>query len=137
MGIEQLTICDWARQPRDLEIWNPQWPQIEVAIRALNNQNLNDIYLTPSRDTPGTYLSVGGGAGRYLVTGAIGIDEKFPMLVDEHSDDESLRPLVVGGQGGEFPARWLVSLEAALSAAHAFFESGGFDCDVRWVYPEV
>jgi hypothetical protein len=135
MGIAQLTVCDWSQNPRDLLISQPQWSQIEAAIRALNNDNLNDIYLQPASEPTDTFLGVGGGAGKYLVTGAVR-GATFPTLVDDTSDDESLTPLVVGGQLGEFPARWLVSLEAAIAAVRAFYDSGGFDCGVKWAYPQ-
>jgi hypothetical protein len=135
MGIEQLTICDWANPDnRDTVIADPEWSRVELAILALNNKNLNDIYLTPFVAEPETFLGIGGGAGRYLVTGAVAGDT-FPTLVGGGSDS-SLAPLVVGGQLGEYPANWLVSLEEALTAARAFLTAGGFDCGVNWAYPQ-
>ena len=48
MGIGRLQICDWSNlQKRDTEIPFPKWTQVEEAIRALNNNNLNDLYLIP------------------------------------------------------------------------------------------
>ncbi len=43
-------------------------------------------------------------------------------------------PLVVGGQLGEYPARWLVTLDGALSVARSFFDAGEFGCGVSWEY---
>ena len=135
MAIERLCICDWAnRDQRDVDIREPSWAQVEAAILALNNRNLNDLYLTPRESSPETYLGVGGGAGRYLVTGAIG-KETFPTLVNSASSDDTMVPLVVGGQLGDYPARWLVTLEDALRATRLFYDAGGFDCTVEWAYP--
>ena len=135
MSIQRLCICDWSSTDRrDVVVLNPSWLQVEDAIRALNNDNLNDIYLTPPQGSSDTFLAVGGGSGRYLVTGAIE-GETFPTLVDTTSSDDTLVPLVVGGQLGQYPARWLVTLGAALSAVRLFFDAGGFDCGVEWAYP--
>ncbi len=43
---------------------------MEEAICALNNNNLNDLYLIPQVGDLEKFLGVGGGAGRYLVTGS-------------------------------------------------------------------
>jgi len=135
VGIKRLRVCDWANtSTRDVIVLNPSWSQVDAAIRALNNDNLNDIYLEPWQGGSDTFLGVGGGSGRYIVTGAIA-GKTFPTLVSTGSLDETLVPLVVGGQLGEYPARWLVTLEDALSAVRLFFDAGGFDCGVEWASP--
>jgi hypothetical protein len=135
LGIGRLQICDWSNlQKRDTEIPFPKWIQVEEAICALNNNNLNDLYLIPQVGSLETFLGVGGGAGRYLVTGSIA-GNSFPTLVDSECADNTLAPLVVGGQLGEYPRNWLISLDTALAAAHAFYNAGGFDCGVPWAYP--
>ena len=135
VGIQRLCICDWSNSNRrDVVVLDPPWPQVEAAIRALNNRNLNDVYLTPLAAQSETFLGIGGGSGQYLLTGAVA-GKTFPTLVTALNLDDSLVPLVVGGQLGEYPARWLVSLDDALSAARAFFDAGGFDCGVEWAYP--
>ncbi len=136
VGLERLMICDWSNKDRrELSVLEPSWAQIETAVRALNNHNLNDIYLTPLQSDPGTFLAIGGGDGRYLVTGAIG-GKSFPTFVTRPSLDYSMVPLVVGGQLGEYPARWVVTLDRALSVARSFFDAGGFDCGVSWEYTD-
>ncbi len=135
MAIQRLSICHWTNiERRDVIVLDPSWSQVEAAVRELNNEELNDIYLTPLQAGADTFLGVGGGSGRYLVTGAIA-GQTFPTLVDTLSSDDTLVPLVVGGQLAEYPARWLVTLEAALSAIRLFFDAGGFDCGVEWAYP--
>ena len=135
MGVARLTVSDWSRTPRDTVVLNPAWSEVETAIRALNGRNLNDVYLRPLHDVDTTFLGVGGGAGRLLVTGAIN-GETFPTLTDAESTDETLVSLVVGGQSGDYPARWLVDTEVAVAAARAFYVHGGFDCGVPWEYPQ-
>jgi len=134
VGIQRLLICDWSKKDqRDLRILNPSWVQVESAIRALNNRNLNDVYLTPLEAHPETFLGIGGGDGKYLVTGAIA-GRKFPTFVISPSLDESKVPLVVGGQLGEYPKRWVVTLDSALDVARSFFDAGGFESGVSWEY---
>jgi hypothetical protein len=135
VGIGLLLICDWSNlRKRDTEIPFPAWTQVEEAIRALDNKNLNDLYLTPQTGSLETFLGIGGGAGRYLVTGS-NAGNSFPTLLDSESTDSALAPLLVGGQLGEYPRHWIVSLDAAVGAARAFYDVGGFDCGVRWAYP--
>ena len=133
MAIASLTICNWASVPRDRVIKDPSWNDVESAIRTLDNESRNDLYLTPIDASPDTFLGVGGGAGRYLVHGSEA-GERFPTLCDPASTDEHLVPLCVGGQLGEYPVRWIVDLDRALKAVRQFYEAGRFDCGVAWEY---
>src|SRR5262249_25004042 len=92
----------------------------------------NDLYLTPAVSDVGTYLCVGGGNGRYILTGAIEIDKEFPTLVESDRPADPVQELVVGGQAGMYPANWIVSLETALRAARAFYDAGGFEGSFPW-----
>lgn len=124
MPIEILTISEWIGASRkDTVLENPAWPDIEKAIRDLNNENLNDLYLQPTREDPETYLCVGGGNGRYIVSGSIR-NEEFPTVVDVAKSSDTREQLVVGGQGGDYPSSWIVDLDTALHAAKLFFELG-------------
>jgi len=78
------------------------------------------------------YLAVGGGNGRYLVTGSIA-NERFPTVVDPAKSSDIREFLLVGGQEGDYPAHWILDLDTALRAAKHFyntnlFEGGG----LRW-----
>lgn len=64
----------------DVEIPDPTWEQVEVAIRAADNDARNDLYLHSTRGDAETYLGVCGGSGRYLVTGFP--NATLPTLVD-------------------------------------------------------
>lgn len=132
MSVDILTVTNWAAKDSCQEISLPSWQQIETAISALNCENLNDVYLRPIEANLETYLCIGGGAGKYIVTGAIE-NQQFPTLVDRARSEAPKIQLVVGGQPGEFPANWVVDLSAALVAAKAFYEHGGFECGINWV----
>jgi hypothetical protein len=112
---------------------NPVWGDIEAAIRRLDNQRWNDIYLRPIGAPAETYLAVGGGAGRYVVTGSES-GERFPTLENPRGSEHELVALCVGGQLGEYPSRYVVDLDGALAAARCFYDAGGFDHGVSWGY---
>lgn len=124
-----MTVCVWGGpRPRDRVVETPHWCDVEEAIRALNNNERNDLYLTPDKKDPETYLGIGGGNGRYLVTGS-NRNETFPTLVLPHNPAKPVVEIVVGGQAAEYPANWIVSLDLALRAAKSFYDLAGFGSD--------
>lgn len=133
MPIQRLTICEWrGATVAETIIEQPRWEAVESAIRALNNRDRNDVYLVPAPAGPETYLCVGGGAGRYLVSGSLD-NKEFPTILDQSRTAGPPERLNVGGQEGEYPASQVVDLATALTAARAFFDSGGFAGSVTWV----
>src|SRR5262245_48078344 len=134
MAVHSLTICHWlAAQRRDEVILDPSWLAVETAIRNLDNSERNDIYLHPLRGVDEVYLAVGGGAGKYLVTGTDAAS-RFPTLGNSAASENQFVLLVVGGQPGEYPTRYVVELDAALAAARSFYDAGGFECGIDWDY---
>jgi hypothetical protein len=133
MAVESITICVWSPTTRrDEVISDPSWSDIEAAIRLLDSKARNDVYLQPLNSSEDSFLSVGGGAGRYIVTGSEH-GSRFPTLCNPAGADD-LISLCVGGQLGEYPSRWVVNLEQALAAVQAFYRAGAFDCGVSWEY---
>jgi hypothetical protein len=131
--IESLTICHWSPTARrDEVISDPGWSDIETAIRLLDNEARNDVYLRPLNSTQDTFLTVGGGSGKYIVAGSEH-GSRFPTLNNPAGADDSVS-LCVGGQRGEYPSRWVVDLEQALAAVRMFYEAGTFDCGISWDY---
>lgn len=132
MSSWQLTTCIWSSivcNPEERA--NPSWKDVEQAIKALDGEARNDLYLAPGRGDPETFLCVGGGNGKYFVSGSIE-GERFPTVVDPDGSDEVVS-LIVGGQLSEFPRRFVVDLNTALTGAKAFFESGRLgEGDVVW-----
>jgi hypothetical protein len=132
MVIESLTICHWSSTGREDEvISNPTWANVESAIRLLDNAACNDVYLRPINATQDTFLCIGGGAGRYIVSGSEN-GTRFPTLSNPEGATTKLIPLCVGGQLAEYPSRWVVDLHHALTATRKFYDTGTFDCGVAW-----
>jgi hypothetical protein len=133
VAIESLTICYWSQTAkRDEVISDPSWTDVEAAVRLLDNEARNDVYLKPLNSAQDTFLGVGGGAGRYIVTGSEH-GSRFPTLSNPTAAND-LISLCVGGQRGEYPSRLVVDLEQALAAVRLFYEAGTFDCGVSWEY---
>ncbi|HMV83862.1 MAG TPA: hypothetical protein PLD20_04645 [Blastocatellia bacterium] len=129
MTVSQLTICRWqGASLTETIIDKPTWEKIEAAILALNNADLNDLYLNTKA---GTWLCVGGGAGRYLLTGSNG-DDSFPTLVDVGGNSDQKVLLTVGGQTGDYPENWIHGLSLTLAVARNFFERGEFNSNFHW-----
>jgi hypothetical protein len=118
-----LTICHWSDVSRSDEvITNPAWGEVDAAIRLLDNHERNDIYLRPIRAAKDTYLAVGGGAGRYVVSGSME-GRRFPTLENPSGSEAELVPVCVGGQLGEYPSRYVVDLSVALAAVRSFYDA--------------
>jgi hypothetical protein len=131
MKVSRLTICDWHLDGRkDTVVERPSWSDIESAIRALNNSNLNDIHLELEGQSD-CFLTVGGGNGQYMVSGSVDA-EFFPTLVDVSIPEEPHVDLIVGGQLGDYPGCYVVSLERALEATRSVAENGAFLPEVGW-----
>lgn len=130
--IDLLTICIWGdRFYESIDVVDPDWPTIERAIRNLNEVDRNDIYLHPDKNDLETYLSVGGGNGRYVVSGSVR-NLTFSTVVDPQKSATEKELLYTGGQDGWYPSNCVVDLETALHAAKAFYESGTFGTGVNW-----
>lgn len=132
MAIDRLVICRWSGNTKEDQIvQNPTWFDVENAVKRLNGKEYNDIYLTPDIGNEETYLAIGGGDGQYLVAGSIN-NEIFPTYVDAEKSVEKQVQIVVGGQLGDYPENYIVSLDAALKAVKSFYETGNFGNDVPW-----
>jgi hypothetical protein len=133
MALDTLTTSVWLdTECKTNECSNPTWAEVADAICALDGRSINDVYLTPTGEDPETYLCIGGGDGRYIVSGSVK-NERFPTLIDETRLETPQEEIVCGGQAGLFPANWVVDLQRALRAAQDFYESSGFDGETRWI----
>jgi Immunity protein Imm1 len=108
-------------------IENPNWSQIETAIRELDGESKTLVTLGVDEDT---YMSIGGGGNIYIVT--VTFDNlNFHILIDS-SKSERTEELVVGGQKGNYSANKCVDLLRCLLAARTFVESGKLDALLTW-----
>lgn len=69
--------------------------------------------------------------GRYLVTGSVK-NETFPTVIEPATPPGRHEEIIVGGQASRFPAEQIVTLEIALRAARAFYDSGRFEGGATW-----
>lgn len=133
--IEQLTVCQWdGGNLRTTIVAHPTWDQVETAVRRLDNQRFNDLYLQPDATNSQVYLCVGGGNGRYVLAGALS-GETFPSLVDHARNAEPTELIMVGGQVGDYPANLVHDLDATLEAVRGFWSTGRFQDMVllQWI----
>lgn len=131
--IDLMTVCRWVETRCERsDTRDPSWDSVEAAIRALNNEDRNDVYLYPRKSDSETYLCVGGGAGRYVVTGSVG-NQTFPTVVEPSVAPGRYEVIVVGGQASRFPAEHILTLDVALPAVRAFYDSCRFEGGGTWV----
>jgi hypothetical protein len=126
MSLAELRVFEWKGTGRGEQIIpRPSLKAVLAAVRAMDGAARNDVYLYPKPGCAHPYLCIGGGAGRYLLTGVLPGD-RFPTLVDPAQSALPKQPLRVGGQEGLYPRNWIHSLSVALRAAEEFWNTGQF-----------
>ena len=80
-------------------------------------------------------MSIGGGAGKYLVYVTFD-NENFSYLINPTKSGDA-DTLVVGGQEGIYPGKWCVDLTIAMKAAKYFAALGSIEKSVVWERDEV
>jgi hypothetical protein len=129
MFVSDLSLEKWVGNRNEGEfIENPNWNEIETAIRELDGESKTLVTLGADDEA---YMSIGGGKdGKYIVT--VTFDNfDFYVLVDLSKPDE-IEKLVVGGQEGNYPAKMCVDLLHCLLAARTFTELGKLDPLLTW-----
>ena len=129
MFVIDLSVEKWVGNRNEGEfIENPDWSQIEAAIRELDGKSKTLVTLGVDDKT---YMTIGGGeSGKYIVS--VTFDNiSFHNLVDLSKLDRTEK-LVVGGQEGIYPAKMCVDLLPCLLAARTFAESGKLDELLSW-----
>jgi hypothetical protein len=129
MFVLDLSVEKWVGNRNEGEfIENPDWSQIEVAIRELDGKSKTLVTLAADDET---YMTIGGGeAGKYVIS--VTFDNlSFHNLVDLTKPDGTEK-LVIGGQEGIYPAKICVDLLRCLLAARTFAELGKLDELLCW-----
>ena len=134
----ELRIFEWRGTTRTEQIVSrPPVKTVLAAVRALDGKSRNDVYLYPKAGLLQPYLCVGGGNGRYLLTGVLP-DDRFPTLVDSSRPELPKEALRVGGQEGLYPRNWIHTLDVTLRTVEAFWSTGEFSAPDRvltWTEP--
>lgn len=126
---EYLSVEKWLGNKNEGEvIANPNWNQIESAIRELDGNTKTLVTLGEDDEN---YITIGGGnGGKYIVS--VTFDNlEFHNLVDLSKPPQT-ETLVVGGQEGIYPAKMCVDLLRCLLAARTFAESKKLDSLLSW-----
>jgi hypothetical protein len=134
----ELRIFEWRGTARTEQIVpRPPLKTVLAAVRALDGKSRNDVYLYPKAGVLYPYLCVGGGNGRYLLTGVLPGD-RFPTLLDPSRPELPKEALRVGGQEGLYPRNWIHTLDTTLRTVEAFWNSGEFkapESALKWIEP--
>jgi hypothetical protein len=111
---------------------NPSWEDVEEAVRALDGDERNDVYL----EGPGEAMMViGGGPHHYVISVDVPDDQvgvkHFSAVNPAARPDETI-DVVVGGQLSDWPANLIVDLDVALSAARSYYRDGTLAASTQW-----
>jgi hypothetical protein len=124
--LAELRIFEWRGTRRTEQVvTRPPLKTVLAAVRGLDGGVHNDVYLYPRAGTINPYLCIGGGAGKFLLTGVLPGD-RFPTLIDPSRPELPKEPLRVGGQVSLYPRTWIHPLDVALRVVEAFWNSGEF-----------
>ena len=129
MFVLDITTEKWVGNKNQADlIEKPNWNQVEAAIRELDGANHTLVTLGADEES---YMSIGGGAGKYLVTVTFN-NLDFYILADL-SKSNDIEKLVIGGQEGNYPANQCVDLLRCLLAARTFALEGKLDELLIWI----
>lgn len=129
MFVLDLSTEKWVgNQNESSFIENPTWQQIEAAIHELDGKTQTLITLGVDEET---YMSIGGGEeGKYIVN--ITFDNMTFHNLTDRTQPEQIEELVVGGQLGNYPAKFCVDLPTTLLVAQTFARSGELENSMTW-----
>ena len=134
MPIEKAKLPHWNGADFHVhELLHPTWDEIDQAIKTLDQQQHQEVYLYPDADDSDTWLAIVGGSGSYVATGSIA-NARFPTYINSSVSETTVRTIMAGSQLSEFQANCIISLEQAINVAKLFFNVGGFECEVEWNY---
>jgi hypothetical protein len=124
--LAELRIFEWRGTNRAEQIvTKPPLKAVLAAVRGLDGAARDDLYLYPRAGAMNPYLCVGGGAGKYLLSGVLSGD-RFPTLIDPSRAELPKQALRVGGQVGLYPLNWVHPVAIALRVVESFWNTGEF-----------
>lgn len=132
LQVAELVTPRW--QPGRTEqtvIPSPARHHLELALRLLDGNQLNDLYLKTSDAE--TYLGICGGAGRYMVA-ICEHNQRFAQLLNTNDPSDVHEQIICGGQPTRFPRRHLVDLQTAQAAAVHYLATAEADPALSWAW---
>ena len=112
------------------EIYTSIFSEIERLIKRMDQSIYTQVIINQEE----SYLLIGGGKGKYIVTLVIGNDDDFYTLVndDENISDNEI-DIVTGGQLGSFPSKMAINYDLTIIACRYYFEQKVKDPKLKWV----
>jgi hypothetical protein len=110
--------------------WHIDTPSVDDLNRVLDRLDAKIYTMVIIQGFGEQHMAIGGGAGRYVVYATFDNEEFWSLLAPRAGD--SIVPLNVGGQQGDYPATQVVNLEQARAAAQRFFLQGELDSGQKW-----
>jgi hypothetical protein len=113
---------------RDWDLPDAVFTDVERALERLDARRWTTLSIGGPDEL---HLMIGGGAGQYVIYAGSAGEEELWNLVSA-KPEEAVVMLTIGGQEGDYPARQVVGLEEARTAARTFFLTGALDLSLRW-----
>lgn len=109
------------------KVSNPNWQMVEVALRKLDGDENDSVILGCDDES---YMGVvGGNDGRYFVGGFLKSQGSFAC---SDGNSETLLDVACAGDFNQYPAKNVLWLDAAITAAKAFYELGQLCSRYKW-----
>ena len=110
--------------------WDVDRASVEDFDRALDRLDARIYTMLTIEGSGEQHLTIGGGAGRYVVYATFGNEEFWNLLCGKSATGTIL--LNAGGQEGDFPATQVVSKEQAGAAGRVFLDACQLDPTQQW-----
>ena len=111
------------------ETAHPSREQIADLVRSIDGHSTTIVTI---HGPEVAHLAVGGGPDRFIVYATRDNWEFKTLIASDHPQDRSLRPLIAGGQSGDYEVRKTVAREEALKAALRFASDGALEPSLMW-----
>ena len=115
---------------------NPDWIDIEVAIRRMEGEFYTSVNVSQTSDTEENELftlTIGGGLDNQY-TLSVNFDSKHIVhnLIDPNGSMSEAIDVRIGIEAFEIPLREVVTLDVALQGARTYAERGELDTSLEW-----
>lgn len=110
--------------------WHIDAPTVDEFEHALQRLDARCFTMLTIQGDGVLHMTIGGGAGRYVVYATFDNEEFWNLLCREPAKGIIL--LNAGGQEGDFPATHVVSIEQACAAGRVFLDACKLDPAQQW-----